>query len=323
MAQSFLYFHPLIHNLPFLKEEISFKFPSWRFSYSRPGFVTFKVEKNYDPEELEELDILFSLFWGKTLDKSDELDLDSKVQYFYKENHCLGIHRWDLVGEEGMPGDLRINGKVLDVIKVQDNEYWIGLRYQRSEENLKPWGPYKGGSPFALPPKAPSRAYLKMMEAIHRVNPFMAKEEVILELGCVPGGCSYALLDKGLRVIGIDPGQMDSSIKNDFKNDFIFLNEPVQGIKKSQLSVLPQVDWMTVDMNLSAELSLKETLRLAQYYPETLKGIFFTLKMGKGIKAFEIEEYRQKFLEFGANSVEAFQLPSHHKECLLYSQFTL
>lgn len=321
MAQSFVYFHNLIHNLPFLKEELGRKFPTWRFSYSRPGFVTFKVERNPDPQELAELDLLFALFWGKSLGKCEAEHVDELTEQLYEEHSCKAVHRWDFVGEEGMPGDLSVTGKVLDVMRVQEHEYWFGLRFQRSDENFRPWGPFKGGSPFALPPEAPSRAYLKLMEAIHRVNPFMAEDEVALELGCVPGGASYALLDKGLRVIGVDPGRMDGGLVEQFKKDFIFLNHPVQAIKKKQLAVLPKVDWIVVDMNLAPELSLKETLRLAQYYPDTLKGIFFTLKMGQGVKVEDIEEYKQKLLDSGAVAVEAHQLPSHHKECLLYAAF--
>ena len=54
-------------------------------------------------------------------------------------------------------------------------------------------------------PDVPSRAWHKLEELLAWARITPAAGEQVLEIGCAPGGATVALLDRGLRVVGVDP----------------------------------------------------------------------------------------------------------------------
>src|SRR5207302_1748472 len=97
------------------------------------------------------------------------------------------------------------NTRVLDVVLVEPDQWWIGQHLA-----VKLCERWPGGAiPVRLPSHAVSRAYAKMEEAIQWSNLPVAAGDECVEIGCAPGGASQALLDRGLFVTGIDPADVD------------------------------------------------------------------------------------------------------------------
>ncbi len=68
---------------------------------------------------------------------------------------------------------------------------------------------------IALPDDAPSRAYLKMEQALIWAGldgPKALPGKTALELGCAPGGATLALLRRGMNVVGVDTADLDPRV---------------------------------------------------------------------------------------------------------------
>ena len=137
-----------------------------------------------------------------------------------------------------------------------------------------------------------------------------------LEIGSAPGGATYALLQRGLSVEGIDPGQM-SQVCLDHKK-FIHHNVSIQDFR--MFSLKNHINWLYVDMNLAPEASLREIERVVENIMPSLKGVFLTLKMTKLELVKRVPMYLTLVEQMGLRVVMATQLDSHKQEFLIYTQ---
>lgn len=89
----------------------------------------------------------------------------------------------------------------------------------------------------------PSRAYLKLMEALHLSQKFPQQNEKCLELGASPGSWTYVLASLGPKVIACDRAPLDPKVMS-FKNI-----EFIQGdaFKLTPDKVGP-IDWLFSDI---------------------------------------------------------------------------
>jgi 23S rRNA (cytidine2498-2'-O)-methyltransferase len=60
--------------------------------------------------------------------------------------------------------------------------------------------------------EAPSRAYLKLWEALHRLGKFPKPGEVCVDLGSAPGGWTWALAKLGTTVTSVDRSPLDPQV---------------------------------------------------------------------------------------------------------------
>jgi 23S rRNA (cytidine2498-2'-O)-methyltransferase len=114
--------------------------------------------------------------------------------------------------------------------------------------SLAPWGSrWTMGIPrLRMPAGAPSRSTLKLVEALHT---FLGERELDLlhagmravDLGAAPGGWTWQLAYRGLRVIAVDNGPL----KGDIADDPLVTHLRVDGLR-----YLPKkpVDWMVCDI---------------------------------------------------------------------------
>ncbi len=58
----------------------------------------------------------------------------------------------------------------------------------------------------------PSRAYLKLWEALTRIGRWPGPGETVLDLGAAPGGWTWALAQLGCQVVAVDKAQMDPAV---------------------------------------------------------------------------------------------------------------
>ena len=129
----------------------------------------------------------------------------------------------------------------LHVLFVDGAQVFVGA-------SLAPWGSrWPMGIPrLRMPAGAPSRSTLKLVEAIHA---FLGERELELlhagmravDLGAAPGGWTWQLAHRGLRVTAVDNGPL----KGDVADDPLVTHLRVDG-----LSYLPRkpIDWMVCDI---------------------------------------------------------------------------
>jgi len=99
----------------------------------------------------------------------------------------------------------------------------------------------------SMPPEAPSRSTMKLAEAI---EVFMDRSEqarllrqgmTAVDLGAAPGGWTWQLVKRGIRVTAVDNGPMKGAL----------VNHPlVQHLKQDGFKYAPRkaVDWLVCDM---------------------------------------------------------------------------
>ena len=177
---------------------------------------------------------------------------------------------------------------------------------------------WPGGDPrILLPTDAPSRAFLKIEETMLWAGLEMKPGQVAVEVGSAPGGCSLALLRRGLSVVGIDPcpqdRQHDAVVRN--HPNFSHIRSRLAGVKREQLP--PTVDWLLCDANVTPQSILPLLSTLAVALSPTLKGVIINLKLNNdnwdtGVAL--IPEFLDKVRAMGMTSVRATQLPSHGQE---------
>ena len=99
----------------------------------------------------------------------------------------------------------------------------------------------------SMPPEAPSRSTMKLAEAI---EVFMDRSEqtrllrqgmTAVDLGAAPGGWTWQLVKRGIRVAAVDNGPMKGALKN---------HPLVQHFKQDGFKYVPRttVDWLVCDM---------------------------------------------------------------------------
>jgi 23S rRNA (cytidine2498-2'-O)-methyltransferase len=348
MASQFIFTVCQVGAEAVLKKEIARNHPELRFAFSRPGFVTFKSEKPLAADI--ELNSLFARAYGLSLGKSDlgaveklVTDTAQVLQDLKEKSGKLRLHIWERdqhkPGEEPkdfqpgvwkaavfnkiklMPefGDLFADGAearpgemVLDLVVVEENQIWAGGHVHT--ENHPRW---PGGAPaISLPPEAPSRAYLKLEEALLWSDISVKPEDIAVEIGSAPGGASYALLKRGLNVVGIDPGEMDPRVLAFGEDRFFHMKQTVASTRREDLPDI--VHWLLLDMNVAPNITLYQIDRLQARMKSTLLGVLLTIKLNEWKIADEIPDMLEHIRAMGMEEVRATQLATNKQEIFIY-----
>jgi 23S rRNA C2498 (ribose-2'-O)-methylase RlmM len=308
-----LYLISLIHTLGFLKEEVQTYYPNWNFNQGARGFVTYRLDREYELQEIYEKTITFSLVKGILIEKGDKSYIESLIPETQKKYNTHTIHRWDLVEETGEMGDRKTRGPVIDVIRIDSESYALGVRQQVRGD----FAPYTGLSPIPREERAPSLAYHKIGEAFKRFRPLVGYEEVFLDIGCSPGGSAYFLLKSGFRVIGVDTAPLSEEVKEDFSEGFLFLNTDFNNLKTKHLRGLPPVNWIVFDVDTASKVALASLLKLMNKLDECV-GLIMTVKLELGFDIHDIRELEEMAKENGYSEIRKSILPSHDKEFCLF-----
>lgn len=284
---------------PLLKEEVRLRYPELKLSYSRPGFISFKGEIQ------EEFNPIFARLSGKFVGKFPAKELSFSKAWAWSRDPELKLPE-ELVSlsESSL---FRIGETVTLIMKIEEDEYWVG-EYKLRRTHFQTPGEV---SPVIERDDVPSRAYYKIAEAYEALDIPFDNQEVVLELGSAPGGASLFLLEQDMRVLGVDPADMDERVKKFY--DFKHLRMPFERITPETLK--QEVDWIVSDINLPPTVVTKEVFRLLTFIEP--KGILLTLKMNDQKHLELIAGIRQKMRNKGFDRVELKYLPSHRKEVAL------
>lgn len=296
-----LYFYCLV-NPGFevrLKEEAASRFPDLHPSFSRPGFVTFKSTKGRSGVRFT-----FARVTGQFLGKGSAGELES---FLAREGGGKAVHRFDLGQEKGDGVPASVGEEVLDVVALSDQEFWWGTR------TVEAWGwGVPGGMPnFVLPEAAPSRAWLKLEEMLLWSHWSPEPGTVALELGSAPGGASWALLNRGVNVVGVDLAPM-ARVCLDHPH-YSHCNLSVRDLRKKDLP--GRIDVLFCDLGLKPVEAVPQIRHLCQIFPSIVR-LYYTLKMGGGQTTADLDGWREAFRKLGF-AVRSTHLPSNRMEILV------
>ncbi|HTM54254.1 MAG TPA: SAM-dependent methyltransferase [Pirellulales bacterium] len=322
-----------------LKQEVARLWPSFRFAYSRPGFLTFRLpaEETFAPDFHPQL--VFARAAGFSLGKISAPTLKVRADELCR---AIAAHKFDALHvwqRDTQPASARTfdprptpsaseaeaeilkrwcehfgsqparvaepNGRVLDCTLVEGDTWWIGEHRARSDESRFPGGVRD----LRLPDSMVSRAYLKMEEALAWSElPIQAGQRAV-ELGCAPGGASQSLLSHGLIVLGVDPAEVDPRVLGN--PNFVHLRMRGSEVRRRRLR---GVRWLTADMNVAPQTTLDTVEALVTHPTVNVQGLLVTLKLLEWEMAAHLDEYLSRIRGWGYAHVRAKQLAFNRQE---------
>ena len=106
--------------------------------------------------------------------------------------------------------DCREPGQVISVL-CTPTRGWLGV--SRTEQNRSAWP--GGMHRFKDEDGQISRAEHKLLEALGVFHLTLPSEGTALDMGAAPGGWTHVLRQRGLRVVAVDPGDLDPRLVGD------------------------------------------------------------------------------------------------------------
>ncbi len=322
-----------------VRDEVLSAHPGLRSAFSRPGFITFKEDSNAgDP--IDNPMSIFSRLWGESIGQARTPEEAHALLAKIPSGATVHAFERDSVLPGDEPEEFVLNARVrslLDSWKIpcanqspKEGEWvydWILLDESTLflGRHLHQPGidPAPGNRPFlALPANAPSRAWLKIEEAIRRFRPAIQKSAKVLEIGCSPGGATTALLSRGLLVTGIDPKRMDPSVER--HRAFSLIQKTAKTVQKEDFRGW-NPEWLVLDMNLAPLEALDEVGHVLRLLREmhgsrlALQSGFLTVKLNDWKFAASIPLYLRRIEELGFRELAAVQLCSNRQEFFVHA----
>jgi 23S rRNA (cytidine2498-2'-O)-methyltransferase len=323
-----------------LKSELAREHPAFRFAYSRPGFLTFRLPADLAPAPSFDLRSVFARSWGYSLGKLEAISLDhaaSAVAARLARADYQVLHVWQrdlaIIGHRGFephatpaalaaeeairrhsdvsslvppPASIAKPGElVLDCILVEPHEWWLGQHWASGGDTG-----YPGGlRAVPIPESMVSRAYIKMQEALSWSGLPIRPGQTVVEIGCSPGGASQALLEHELQVIGIDPAEVDPTVHAHPR--FIHLRKRGADVRRREFR---GVQWLTADMNVAPEYTLDTLEAIVTHDAVEIRGLLITLKLLDWRLAEQLPRYLERVRGWGYSQVRARQLAHNRQE---------
>jgi 23S rRNA (cytidine2498-2'-O)-methyltransferase len=329
-----------------LKAELAVNHPQLRFSFSRPGFLTFKWDDDQQPSNRWQLKSIFarthawSLGGVKAEEESERWE--QLLVLLHAAPKCQHVHVWkrqprrtfdatpEILTDEtrelgqqliqrarsaGMLDETvslnqpaRSGELVLDCVMLDPDQWWLGWHEVTTFAHRWP-----GGVPdLQVPDPMISRAYLKMQEAMLWSELPMRAGERCAEIGSAPGGASQALLERGVQVLGIDPAKMDERVLAN--PQFHHLRKRGAEVRRTELR---GYRWLMVDSNIPADEMLEMVEALVTHRVTAFHGLLLTIKLMKWQDASRLANDVQRVRSWGFESVRCRQLASNHQEVCL------
>lgn len=281
-----------------LKAEAAAHAPDLHPSYSRPGFVTFKASEPRPAPRFT-----FARIVGQFLGKGSRAQAEATV---VAETGRI-VHRFSLAEGRGSGPEAAPGQEVLDVVAVGPDEFWWGFR------TVGPWDwGWAGGMPsFELPQEAPSRAWLKLEEMLTWSRWTPSPQAVILELGSAPGGATWALLNRGATVVGVDVAPMATVCLEHPR--FSHRAVSIRDLRKRDLP--EKIDALFCDLGLKPVEAVPQIRHFCQIIP-SIRRVYYTLKMGDGQTTADLDRWRDALRALGF-TVKSTHLPSNRREILV------
>ncbi|RIK79186.1 MAG: SAM-dependent methyltransferase [Planctomycetota bacterium] len=335
-----------------LKRELASRMPALRPAFSRPGFVTFKLDQPCSQPATFSLHGTFARTSGFSLGsvKGDRLtDLARRLWELPAVAAALpalaisGLHVWQrderVPGDRGFePGPTPLAAEAAKALRelspaaaLRDGGFehdqptprnrWVldvilvepGEWFAGCHRATSRIAGWPGGvPPIDLPDYAVSRAYRKMAEALAWSSLPMARGERIVELGCAPGGASQALLDAGLEVVGVDPAEVADVVADHPR----FTHVRARAIEISR-KAFRGVHWLAADMNVAPLYTLDAVEAVVTHPGVSIRGMILTLKLPDWQLAAQLPQFADRVRQWGYRDVRLRQLAFNRQEVCL------
>lgn len=281
-----------------LFEELRLRYPEIRRSYSKSGFITLKGGGDFP------FNPLFCRVSGISHGSFKKSELNVSRAWVYSVNPELVIPQdLKLLSDQTI---FKIGETVHLVVMTGPDEFWLVSYTLRRDHFQTP-----GEVSSILPKEVPSRAYFKLAEAFEAFDLPFENQERVLELGSAPGGASLFLLEQDMKVVGVDPAEMDKEVSRNF--DFKHIKRPFETLTEKDIP--GDIDWIISDINLPPTVVLKEVHRMLKFLNP--RGVVLTLKINDMKHLQVVAGVREQFRKLGFEKVELKYLPSHRKEIAL------
>lgn len=321
-----------------VKAEVLTRHPSLRFAFSRPGFITFKESDPARPP-IARCDGIFVRLWGASvargnhaaaLEMFEAVPRGSLVHAFERDTFVPGDDPLGFVANErvqrfinAMPADLRgrhrwgeeprLDETVHDLIWLDEGQFFLGHHQHCAALEPVPGNMLR----IPLPASAPSRAYLKLEEALLRFRPRTRPGLKVLEVGCAPGGATTAMLARDLVVRGVDPRRMDERLYRE--PGFTAVQKMAKQVTLRDVKDF-NPDWVVMDMGIAPLEALDELAHVIQVL-QTSHGA--ALAIDKGLLTLKLNDWRfaemiplylKRISEMGFAELTPVQLCSNRQE---------
>jgi 23S rRNA (cytidine2498-2'-O)-methyltransferase len=344
MEASFIFITCQIGAERAVKAEVARRWPGFRFAYSRPGFLTFKLPEKVRYADDFDLESVFARAHSFSLGKvqgDDPAAMARQAWELVGERAVRRIHVWARdAAEPGHRGyepgltpqafevhrllcearpttirlpreaaDMRNPARrgelILDCALVGPKEWWVGYHKAGGPATRWPGGMLS----LELPPDAVSRAWLKMEEALRWSELPIAPGAKVAEIGSAPGGASQALLARGCFVLGIDPAEMHPAVAA--HPHFTHLRRRSTQVRRREFR---KIRWLTADMNVAPNYTLQAVEAIVAHPEVNVRGLLLTLKLIEWELAQGVPEYLDRVRHWGFNHVLARQLQHNRRE---------
>jgi 23S rRNA (cytidine2498-2'-O)-methyltransferase len=332
-----------------LKNEMARRYPQFRFAYSRPGFVTFKIPESLRKDRNFQLKSAFGRIWGFSLGKvvgtdghqlaselwqslsdrfpPDTLNEFQNLHVFQRDHFLPGDHQFEpgltvLCEEIGQlikqrsaatrpDAVLRLNESTAPQARILDCVVVEPGEWWFGWHRANELSQtWPGGVPFVdVPDDAVSRSYLKMAEAFAWSELPFDIGDPIIEIGSSPGGASQMLLERGLVVTGIDPAEMDPLILSN--PNFTHLRARAKDLKRR---VFSDFRWLVADASVAPNYTLDAIEAIVTHPSVSIEGMIVTLKMSNWSLADEIPSFHKRIRSWGYPYVRSRQLAFNRRE---------
>lgn len=330
-----------------LKAEVARDWPDFRFAYSRPGFVTFKLPPQRQLAADFDLRSTFARTCGLCLGEVTGIDARTLARKTWSLAEGLSpdhLHVWQR--DAAVPGErnfepgltplaaelaevlaamrpdfgkknekLQINRPaepgqiVLDCIVVEPDEWWIGYHQAGAVPSRWPGGtpPVDPGTHVPV-----SRSYFKIVEGLEWSRLPVKPGDRCAEIGSAPGGASLALLERGLFVLGIDPAEMDEQVLAHPR--FVHVRKRAADMKRREFR---DIKWLFADSNVAPQHTLDTVEAIVTHREIEIRGMLLTLKLLDLKLAEQIPEYVARVRSWGYQDIRTRQLAfNRHEFCL-------
>jgi 23S rRNA (cytidine2498-2'-O)-methyltransferase len=203
---------------------------------------------------------------------------------------------------------------VLDVILgvSTDGKFLAGVHQHGPDTH-----PCPGALPrVTLPTEAPSRAWLKMEQALvfaRLDGPGMLRGKTALELGSAPGGASLSLLQHGVTVFGVDAAEMDRRVLDFTSPDgahFVHFKMSAGHVPRA---LLPKsVDLLVCDLNAAPQVVIPIVKDMQAHAHASM--FLLTLKLNDDATAARIPEFLRRLRSFAPAPLRTTQLAGNRSE---------
>jgi len=143
------------------------------------------------------------------------------------------------------------------IVSLTMSGAWAGAGLSLAARNRSAWP--GGERRFRHEEARVSRAEFKLLEAIEAFGIAVPEKGVALDLGAAPGGWTRALRERGLRVIAVDPADLDPRVAAD--RGVTHVRARVEDF----LPRAPRVDFLACDLRMDAANAVRVLLSAGRF----------------------------------------------------------